>query len=178
MNTEEQAKLLYEAFSDCDIEKLAQAIDSGIDLNMTDKWGIPLWDEIKFIFDFDEESRTTDETKMGDKIVAESQLYEFMDLAISHGLNLNTVVLDAGEYFSPLFWLIYYCYSSIFLEYLISKGADINLIIGKQTLLDRIDEENWFDSEIMESRNEWMEWVAEYLREHGAKSYNELCGSD
>lgn len=113
MNTEEQAKLLYEAFSDCDIEKLFQAIDSGVDLNMADKWGIPLWNEIKFIFDFDEESRTTDETKMGDKIAEESQLYEFMDLAISHGQNLNTVVLDYGEYFSPLFWLIYYCYSSL-----------------------------------------------------------------
>lgn len=80
---------------------------------MADKWGIPLWNEIKFIFDFDEESRTTDEPKMGDKIAEESQLYEFMDLAISHGLNLNTVVLDYGEYFSPLFWLIYYCYSSL-----------------------------------------------------------------
>ena len=50
MNTEGQAKLLDEAFRKCDIEKLSQAIAAGIDLNMTDEWDVPLWDDIKFIF--------------------------------------------------------------------------------------------------------------------------------
>ncbi len=117
---------------------------------------------------------------MGDAFAKEKHLYEFFNLAIDHGLNLNAVVQEKGsfEYVCPLFWLIYYCYSPEFLAYLISKGADINLVIGKQTLLDRMDEENWFDSEITESRNEWMEWVAKYLREQGAKSYSETCGSN
>ena len=45
-------------------------------------------------------------------------------------------------------------------------------------LLDRIAEENWFDCEIMESRNVWMEWVYDYLREKGAKTYKELFMDD
>lgn len=171
MNTAEQAKLLEEAFRECDIEKLSQSIDLGADLNMTDECGIPLWDAIKFIFDFREDSIGKDEIGLGDSIAEENHLYEFLDLSIDYGLNLNAVVQEKGssEYVCPLFWLIYYCYSPEFLSYLISKGADINLVIGRQTLLDRIGEENWFDSEIMESRNEWMEWVAEYLRARSPK---------
>ena len=171
MNTEEQAKLLEEAFWECDIGKLSLAIDSGIDVNLTDKFDVPLWDDIKFVFDFQEDSIVREEIGMGDAIAEGNHLYEFFDLAIEHGLNLNAIALEKGsfEYVCPLFWLIYYCYSPKFLSYLISKGADINLVIDKQTLLDRIAEENWFDSEIMESRNVWMEWVYSYLREKGTK---------
>ena len=180
MNPEEQAKLLDAAFGECDIEKLSLAIESEIDVNMTDEWGVPLWDSIKFIFDFRENSIGKDEIGLGDAIAEENHLYEFFDLAIEHGLNLNAVVQEKGsaEYVCLLFWLIYYCYSPKFLSYLISKGADINLVIDKQTLLDRIAEENWFDSEIMESRNVWMEWVYSYLSEKGAKTYKELFPED
>ena len=174
MNREEQAKLLSEAFMRCDIVKLSQAIDSGVDVNITDEFGIPLWHDVKFVFDFDAASIGNDEIGLGDAIAKEKHLYEFLDLAIEHGLDLNAVALDDGEYFCPLFWLIYECYSPEFLSYLISKGADINLLIGKQTLLDRIDEENWFDAEIMGSRNEWMEWVYSFLKGKGAKTYEEL----
>ena len=180
MNTEEQANLLDEAFWECDIGKLSLAIDSGIDVNLTDKFDVPLWDDIKFVFDFQEDSIVREEIGMGDAIAEGNHLYEFFDLAIEHGLNLNAVALEKGsfEYVCPLFWLIYYCYSPKFLSYLISKGADINLVIDKQTLLDRIAEENWFDSEIMESRNVWMEWVYDYLRGKGAKTYKELFPED
>ena len=180
MNTEEQAKLLEDAFRECDIEKLFQTIGLGADLNMADKWGVPLWDDIKFIFDFGEDYIGKDEIGLGDPIAERNHLYAFFDLAINHGLDLNAVVQEKGssEYVCPLFWLIYYCYSPEFLSYLISRGAGINLVIGKQTLLDRIDEENLFDSDIMESHNEWMEWVAQYLREQGAKSYNEIYDSN
>ena len=180
MNTEGQAKLLDEAFRKCDIEKLSQAIAAGIDLNMTDEWDVPLWDDIKFIFDFREDPIGKDEIGLGDSIAEERHLYEFFDIAIDHRLNLNAVALEKGsfEYVCPLFWLIYYCHSSKFLSYLISKGADINLVIDKQTLLDRIAEENWFDSEIWENRNVWMEWVYSYLREKGAKTYKELFPED
>ncbi len=61
MNTEEQEKLLDEAFRKCDIEKLSQAIAAEINLNKTDEWDVPLWDGIKYIFDFQEDSIARDE---------------------------------------------------------------------------------------------------------------------
>ena len=70
-----------------------------------------------------------------------------MDIAIDYGLDLNIVYYDAHDraYYAPIFWLIYNCYSPQFLSYLVSKRMNVNLIVGRSTILDRIDVEGWFD---------------------------------
>ena len=51
-----------------------------IDMNMTDEWGVPLWDSIKFIFDFRKDSIGKNEIGLGDSITEEKHLYEFLTL--------------------------------------------------------------------------------------------------
>ena len=174
---EEQKELLKDAYTDCDRTKLLKAIDSGVDLNMRDDDGCPLWQDLREAFESHWNIGIAEAVQIAETSIKKKQLYEFMDTAINHGLDLNIVYYDKRdkEYYAPLFWMIYNCYSPEFLAYLVKKGMNVNLVIGKSTILDRVDSEGWFDQfDGNESGDYWTAWAVKYLRAHGAKYYDEL----
>lgn len=178
---EEQSMLLAEAYMRCDKKMLIHAIALGIDLNLKDKDGVPYWEYLRNAFASYLNIEIAEAVQIAEESIKKKHIYEFLDITISHGLDLNIVYYDAHDcaYYAPIFWFIYNCYSPQFLSYLIREGMDVNLIVGKSTILDRIDAEGWFDQcDGNEAGGYWTAWAVKYLRFHGARYYVELTGQE
>ena len=176
---EEQAMLLQEVYMHCDKEKLLHAIELEIDLNLSDEDGVPYWEYLRDAFESYLNIPIAEAVRIAEESIRKKHLYEFMDIAINHGLDLNIVYYDAHDhaYYASIFWLIYNCYSPQFLSYLVRKGMNVNLIVGRSTILDRIDAEGWFDQyDGNEAGDYWTAWAVKFLRGHGARYYEELTG--
>ena len=161
--------------------KLIHAIELEIDLNLSDEDGVPYWEYLRDAFESYLNIPIAEAVRIAEESIRKKHLYEFMDIAISHGLNLDIVYYDAHDqaYYAPIFWLIYNCYSSQFLSYLVRKGMNVNLIVGRSTILDRIDAGGWFDQyDGNEAGDYWTAWAVKFLRGHGARYYEELTGQE
>ena len=119
--------LLSDAYMHCDKEKLLYAIDLGIDLNLRDKDSVPYWEFLMDVFESHWNIGIAEAVEIAVKSIRRKHLYEFMDIAIVHGLDLNIVYYDVHDhaYYAPIFWLIYNCYSPQFLSYLVRKGMNV-----------------------------------------------------
>ena len=160
---------------------LIHAIEIGIDLNLKDEDGVPYWEYLRDAFESYLNIPIAEAVRIAEESIRKKHLYEFMDIAIKHGLDLNIVYYDAHDqaYYAPIFWLIYNCCSPQFLSYLVRKGMNVNLIVGRSTILDRIDAEGWFDQyDGNEAGDYWTAWAVRFLRNHGARYYEELTGQE
>ena len=177
------ADMLHEAFQNWDVNKLSEAICLGADLNMQDDDDGILWEDIGVSFGYirDCYGEIAEAVIQTDNAIREKHLIDFMDLAIKNGLNFNIAYyseVDQGWY-APVFYLVFYVLSPSFLSYLLKNGLNVNLIIGNETLLDRIEREalaSFYDICSDSAGALWTEWMTGYLKKHGAKNYKELAG--
>lgn len=177
--------VLYEAFQNWDGNKLSEAIRLGADLNMQDDDDGILWEDIVASFGYirDCYGEIAEAVIKTDNAIRENHLIDFMGLAIKHGLDLNIAYyseVDKGWY-APVFYLVFYVLSPSFLSYLLKNGLNVNLIIGNETLLDRIEREalaSFYDICSDSAGALWTEWMMGYLRRNGARYYEELTGQE
>lgn len=162
-------KLLYKAFLNCDKSLLIQLIKNGIDLNLVDGDGIPLWDNIRDNYNCYIDEPIANAIKEGEKTTKELDVCGFLDLAIDNGLDLSRTFSDAGIPYIPLVYLIYYTFSPTLLSFLVKKGVNMNIVANSNyTLLGEICEKAlYYDGEGYEAGHLWGEWVFKYLEEHG-----------
>ncbi len=173
--------ILHEAFQNWDMNKLSEAIRLGADLNMQDDDDGILWEDIGVSFGYirDCYGEIAEAVIQSDNAIKEKLLIDFMDLAIKHGLNLNIVYYSEvdQDWYAPVFYLVFYVLSPAFLSYLLKNGLNVNLIIGDETLLDRIESEalaSFYDICSESAGALWAEWMMGYLRRNGARSYKEI----
>ena len=178
------ADMLHEAFQNWDVNKLSEAICLGADLNMQDDDDGILWKDIEVSFGYirDCYGEIAEAVIQTDNAIREKHLIDFMDLAIKNGLDLNIAYyseVDQGWY-APVFYLVFYVLSPSFLSYLLKNGLNVNLIIGNETLLDRIEREalaSFYDICSDSAGALWTEWMTGYLKKNGAKTYKELSAN-
>lgn len=175
------ADMLHEAFQNWDMNKLSEAICLGADLNMQDDDDGILWEDIGESFGYirDYYGEIAEAVIQTDNAIREKHLIDFMDLAIKHGLDLNIAYYSEvdKDWYAPAFYLVFYILSPAFLSYLLKNGLNVNLIIGNETLLDRIKSEalsSFYDVCRDSAGALWTEWMMGYLRKNGAKSYKEI----
>lgn len=180
-NTHDTRELLDKAYSTCDKELLIQLIQQGVDLNLVDDYGIPLWDNIHGIYHCYINDPIASSIQTGEKTTKEKDVCGFLDLAINNGLKIERLYFERGEIpYRALLWLIYYSFSPTLLSYLVKKNIDMNIVnegyyMYPTTLLDELDQESLFDqSERNEAGWLWIEWAFIYLKKHGAKEFDEL----
>ena len=116
-------KLLEDAFERLDAFLLRQAVSAGADINATDKFGEPLWDEALFDLanGYDDETPTTIAEK-------KDRIKSFLKEAVTLGLNLNSYsVENGGRCYGIGSVARFGCYQDLdLLQFLIDLGIDLN----------------------------------------------------
>lgn len=180
VDNEEMASLA-EAFQNCNIDLLVQLVQKGVDLNLIDEYGNPLWEKIRENYHCYIDDPVEAAILQGEETTREKDVCDFLDYAIDNGLRLSEVYYENGTIpYSPLAWLIYFSFSPTLLTYLVKKGIDMNIVLDgyylyPMTIIDVLEQEAMSDrNEDHEAGQLWSEKAITYLRAHGAKAFDEL----